>query len=137
MPWYKRELHLWHGTVLPFWREEGNSIFQLFWANQQRQVGTSLAQSGPQALLATFCRLSEIRSSEIEQPALRRFAKTLKNHREQILAFYDEPITTGPLEGLNNKLKVLKRVAYGYRDMEFFQLRVLFIHEANTKVTGM
>jgi len=76
-------------------------------------------------------------ANEIDQPALRRFARTLSENREQILAYYDEPITTGPLEGLNNKLKVLKRVAYGYRDTEFFQLRVLFIHEVGNKVTGV
>lgn len=76
-------------------------------------------------------------AEEIDQPDLQRFARTLDKHREQILAYYDEPITTGPLEGLNNKLKVLKRVAYGYRDTEFFQLRVLFIHEVGTKVTGV
>ena len=76
-------------------------------------------------------------AKEIDQPDLQRFAGTLAKHREQILAYYDEPITTGPLEGLNNKLKVLKRVAYGYRDTEFFQLRVLFIHEVGTKVTGV
>lgn len=76
-------------------------------------------------------------AAEIDQPDLRRFARTIDEHREQILAYYDEPITTGPLEGLNNKLKVLKRVAYGYRDTEFFQLRVLFIHEVGSKVTGV
>jgi hypothetical protein len=40
-------------------------------------------------------------------------------------------------EGLNNKIKVLKRIAYGYRDVDFFQLRVLFIHEVETKATGV
>lgn len=76
-------------------------------------------------------------AAEIDQPDLQRFARTLDEHREQILPYYDEPISTGPLEGLNKKLKVLKRVAYGYRDTEFFQLRVLFIDEVGTKVTGV
>jgi transposase len=73
----------------------------------------------------------------IDQEDLQTFVKTIESHREQILNYYDEPITTGPLEGLNNKIKVLKRVAYGYRDIEFFQLRVLFIHEVETKATGV
>ncbi len=76
-------------------------------------------------------------AKQIDQPDIQRLARTLATHREQILAYYDEPITTGPLEGLNNKLKVLKRVAYGYRDTAFFQLRVLFIHEVGTKVVGV
>jgi transposase len=40
------------------------------------------------------------------------------------------PISTGPLEGINDKIKVLKRQAYGLRDIDYFQLRLFFIHEA-------
>jgi transposase len=36
---------------------------------------------------------------------LRKFAKTLAGHWKGILAFYDYPISTGPLEGTNNKIK--------------------------------
>ena len=64
------------------------------------------------------------------------FAKTIKGHLESILAWYDFPITTGPLEGLNNKIKVFKRAAYGYRDMAFFGLRLLFLHETTFKLSG-
>lgn len=74
---------------------------------------------------------------QINQPSLKRFANTLDEQRNKILAHYYTPITTGPLEGLNNKAKVLKRVAYGYRDTEFFQLRLLFIHDIGQKHTGV
>ena len=67
---------------------------------------------------------------------LSRFATTVKVRLESILAWYDQPVTTGPLEGLNNKIKVLKRKAYGYRDLEFFQLQILFIHESEFKLSG-
>ena len=50
--------------------------------------------------------------------------------------YYDCPITTGPLEGINNKIKVLKRTAYGYRDMEFFKLRILFIRDTEFALVG-
>lgn len=62
--------------------------------------------------------------------ALRTFARTLAMHRNQLLAWYDHPISTGPLEGTNNKIKTLKRQAYGYRDLEFFKLRIYALHEA-------
>ena len=65
-----------------------------------------------------------------------RFAKTIESHLESILAWYDHPITTGPLEGTNNKIKVLKRMAYGYRDAAFFALRLLFIHETKINLAG-
>ena len=34
-----------------------------------------------------------------------------------------------PLEGTNNKIKTMKRQAYGYRDIEFFKLRIMALHE--------
>ncbi len=52
------------------------------------------------------------------------FQKTLRIHALGILAWYDHEISTGPLEGTNNKIKTLKRQAYGFRDLEFFKLRI-------------
>ena len=65
-----------------------------------------------------------------------RLANTIIARLHAILAWYDHSITTGPLEGINNRVKVLKRVAYGYRDNEFFGLRLLFLHEVQFKHTG-
>ena len=45
---------------------------------------------------------------------LRSFAKTLRLHALGILAYYDHPISTGPLEGTNNKIKTMKRQAMGF-----------------------
>ena len=67
---------------------------------------------------------------------LRNFAKTLAAHRSGILAYYDFPISTGPLEGTNNKIKTLKRQAYGFRDTEFFKLRILALHETKYALVG-
>ncbi len=67
---------------------------------------------------------------------LNRFAKTLAAHRQGILAWYDYPISTGPLEGTNNKIKTMKRQAYGYRDLEFFKLKILAIHKAKYALVG-
>ncbi len=66
-----------------------------------------------------------------------RIAKTITRRLHAILAWYDYPISTGPLEGINNKVKVLKRMAYGYRDDDFFGLRLLFIHEVRFRTTGV
>jgi transposase len=61
---------------------------------------------------------------------LQKFAGTLAMHRTGILAYYDCRISTGPLEGTNNKIKTMQRQAYGFRDQEFFKLKILAIHEA-------
>jgi transposase len=67
---------------------------------------------------------------------LQQFAKTLQEHRRGILAWYDYPITTGPLEGTNNKIKTLKRMAYGYRDQEFFRLKLFALHASKYALIG-
>ena len=55
-------------------------------------------------------------------------ARTLHKHRQSLLAWYDDSISTGPLEGVNNKLKLLQRQAFGYRDLQLFKLRILSLH---------
>lgn len=55
---------------------------------------------------------------------LKKFARMLKKHLQGILAHCKYPIHTGVLEGINNKIKVIKRVAYGYRDEEYFFLKI-------------
>jgi len=65
-----------------------------------------------------------------------RFALTLIDHLDGLLCYFNHRISTGPLEGLNNKIKTLKRQAYGFRDMDFFILRLRFIHESTYAVTG-
>jgi transposase len=67
---------------------------------------------------------------------LQQMAKTLAFHREGILAWYDYPISTGPLEGTNNKIKTMKRQAYGFRDHEFLKLKILGIHETKYALVG-
>jgi transposase len=54
---------------------------------------------------------------------LQEMAKTLAAHRSGLLAYHDVMITSGPMEGTNNKIKTMKRQAYGFRDKEFFNLR--------------
>jgi transposase len=78
--------------------------------------------------------IAKAESSGIEM--LESFAKTLSTHRDGILAYYDCPISTGRLEGMNNKIKTMKRQAYGYRDMAFFKLKILAIHEAKHALVG-
>jgi transposase len=67
---------------------------------------------------------------------LERFADTLEEHQEGILNYYDYPISTGPLEGTNNKIQLMKRQAYGYRDHEFFKLKILGAHETKYALVG-
>jgi transposase len=65
-----------------------------------------------------------------------KFANTLCAHRTGILAYYDYSISTGPLEGTNNKIKTMKRQAYGFRDMDFFKLKILALHRSRYALIG-
>jgi transposase len=67
---------------------------------------------------------------------LKQFAATLEEYQEGILAYYKYPISTGPLEGTNNKIKTMKRQAYGFRDHEFFKLKILSLHEMKHALVG-
>ena len=55
---------------------------------------------------------------------LKKFARKLLNHLDGILAHCRYPIHTGTIEGVNNKIKVIKRVAFGFRDMHYFFLKI-------------
>lgn len=66
--------------------------------------------------------LNMARDSGIEP--LRKFAAKLKPYWRGIAARLRWPMHTGQLEGINNRIKVMKRMAYGYRDSAFFFLKI-------------
>jgi transposase len=95
-----------------------------FWEQPGKVFGT--------AFLDGWIRRAE--SSGIKM--LQGMAKTLASHRSGLLAYYDVMITSGPMEGTNNKIKTMKRQAYGFRDKEFFKLKILAIHETRYELVG-
>jgi transposase len=123
--------------------------------NERARLEEALALNKP---LATACYMKEDLRQFWEQPGkrfataflndwirraeasgirmLQHIAKTLAAHRSGLLAYYDAMITTGPLEGTNNKIKTMKRQAYGFRVHEFFKLKILAIHETRHMLAG-
>jgi len=94
-----------------------------------------------------------------ESSGIRRliqFAHTLAAHRSGILNYYDHrtclpclpclptgrrqaggrQVSSGPLEGTNTKIRVLQRQAYGFRDTEFFKLKIYALHETHYELVG-
>jgi transposase len=57
-------------------------------------------------------------------PHLVLFARRLQGYLHGILNHCKWPLHTGLLEGINNKIKVIKRTAYGFRDHEYFFLKI-------------
>ncbi len=75
-----------------------------------------------------------VRSYKI--PEMNDAAKTIENWLPYIVnSFIDKRFSNGFTEGLNNKIKVIKRVGFGYRNFKFFRLRAMYI--LNGKISGI
>lgn len=107
-------------AIAYYLKEELNEI----WEQEDQETAEALLMDW-----ITFAESTGIRM-------LHDFARTLRFHASGILAYYDHPISTGPLEGTNNKIKTMKRQAYGFRDQEFFRLKILGIHESKYALVG-
>jgi transposase len=63
-------------------------------------------------------------AGQIDHHAVKAFIKRLQFFEYGILNHADYPIGTSMLEGINNKIKVIKRKAYGFHDDRYFILKV-------------
>jgi transposase len=97
-----------------------------------RQVWAQPDKAAATRVLEDWIRRAEASCIKV----LQKFAVTLAMYRTGILAYYDRRISTGPLEGTNNKIKTMQRQAYGFRDHEFFKLKILALHEAKYALLG-
>jgi len=82
--------------------------------------------------LALWCR--DAMNSGIK--SLKRVGKTLGAYRSGLLNYFKHRITSGAVEGLINKIKTLKRQAYGFRDPEYFKLRLYHLHTQRYSLAG-
>jgi transposase len=90
-----------------------------------REIWAQINKENAEQVLLDW--VEQARSSGQKQ--LITMANTIMAHRTGILAWYDGYLSTAKLEGINNKIKVLKRVAYDYRDEEYFKLRLFALHD--------
>lgn len=78
--------------------------------------------------------ISVCKDSKIEE--FEEASKTIENWLPYIVnSFIDERFSNGYTEGLNNKIKVIKRIAFGYKNFDFFRLRTMYI--LNGKISGI
>jgi transposase len=67
---------------------------------------------------------------------VKKLASSIMAHLTGVLNYFDHRITTAKVEGINNKIKTLKRQAYGFRDLEYFKLRLYHLHKQNYSLCG-
>lgn len=63
---------------------------------------------------------------------LNKFVNTLRSHRTGICAYADHSITTSRLEAGNVSIALLRRRAHGFRDMNYFKLKIFHLNTENT-----
>jgi transposase len=97
-----------------------------------RQIWEQPDKATAALVLADWIRRADASGIKI----LHKMAATLEAHRHGILAYYDHPISNGPLEGTNNKIKTMQRRAYGFRDHEFFKLKIYALHQMRYALVG-
>jgi transposase len=67
-------------------------------------------------------------------PEMNTMARTIRQHSDGILAYWTQDrLTSAAMEGFNNKLRWLIRQAYGYRDEEYFTLKIFDLPTIKTE----
>jgi transposase len=85
-----------------------------------KHIWSYRSRTWAQKSLDNWCALART----VKNPSLTSFAKMLERYRYGILNHCDFDIHTGKLEGVNNKIKVIKRKAYGFHDLRYFTLKI-------------
>lgn len=64
-------------------------------------------------------------AQELGHKAMNTFINTFNNWKNDVLNFFNQNVSNGIVEGFNNGIKTLKRVAYGFRNFQHFRARIL------------
>lgn len=123
-----RIIHVGNGkgkdALAPFWKRKTDAE-AYFLKEYLKEIWSQPNKEEAEKVLNDWVRIARLSG----QKQLIKMAATLLAHRWGILAWYDHHISSGKVEGINNKIKVMKRNAYGFRDNEYFKLRLLGLHE--------
>jgi len=97
-----------------------------------RELWNQTSRKQMKAFLEDWCD----KASQTGIGQVLKMAKTLRTHASGILAYANHPITSGRLEGINNKIKTLTKRSYGFHDENFFILKLLSLHHSKYKLLG-
>lgn len=113
--------------------EQNSSLATVYYMKEElRQIWKQASKEKAEKCLEGWASRAELSGIKM----LKKFAYTLLSKRSGILAYYDDYLSSGPVEAINNKIKTIQRQAYGYRDQEFFKLKVYACHESKYKLVG-
>ena len=85
-----------------------------------KHIWTYRSRTWATKALDQWCDLAR----SLKNRSVNTFVRMLERHRYGIINHCNYPIHTGKLEGVNNKIKVIKRKAYGFHDLRYFTLKI-------------
>ena len=114
------------GRIIHVGEDKGKDALDLdqIWMQKSKEEG--------EKQLCYWCE----RARETKLKPFIKVANTLMAKRTGILAWYEAHVTNAILEGINNKIKVMKRKAYGFRDDEYFKLLLLGLKDSTNAIRG-
>lgn len=113
-PWVRNELHTWLQKYpilneVYFYKEALHKLYRI---------------KGYQAAKSALINITDsMANSKIHE--IKTLRRTLIKWSSEVLAYFETPITNATTEGFNNKAKVIKRRAYGYRSFKNYRLRLI------------
>ncbi|MFE2841529.1 transposase, partial [Aerococcus urinaeequi] len=96
---------------------------------KRKLLGGNIVYFSLQNYVLLYCKTQQ--SKLVKLPSgLRRVLRTFTKLQRYIgHTFKYNHLTNGRIEGLNNKIKILKRIAYGYRNFQNFRTRILMTNK--------
>lgn len=96
--------------------------------DSNHEYAHALAEALKNGNIGQFNALVHTAPAQPLSPGMRRVLRTFKKYSEYITHTLEYPtLTNGPIEGINNSIKTLKRVAFGYRNFAHFRDRILLM----------
>ena len=142
-PLYKRRYSLLKSREkLATW--ERPALARLFYQYPELKKAWQLKEQFRDWYRSSGSREAEASLKSIEQYAatahlveFNSLSSILIDWRQEILNYFDCRITNGFVEGKNNRIKTMKRMAYGYRNMDNFRLRILAANRSMRSISHL
>jgi len=104
------------------WLKDKSDLREIYYAKEA--LHSFYRTKGVRRASLALTRLTDALAKS-KLPELKRFRRTLKSWRVEILAYFENRLTNARTEGFNNVAKLVQKRAYGYRSFENYRLRLL------------
>jgi transposase len=108
--------------ALDLWLKDKPDLREIYYAKEA--LHSFYRTKGVNRASRALTRLTDALAKS-KLPELKRFRRTLKSWRKEILAYFENRLTNARTEGFNNVAKLVQKRAYGYRSFENYRLRLL------------